>query len=932
MSIPMGSPRGPSVTFKSSKRQAPMTPLAASKSPLGLALEEGHSTLKLQGVGPIFVRLTASEGRLLAEAERGRLKLPLDAGVLRKVDMERNRQERYGGNTKLKEDLLAIPRLVGGSGSGDGPGMDPYACHYAPFCSTGLPASTAKALESLGLPATPSSLFSKCAPDGQGILSDVSSLKLIHAIVCAPVHAGGAGLDLGVLQREGAFSAVFAGHCYSAREAVYQAGEECSWNVRSFGVGYVATVVAGLVARWEGGGLHAARRRPPPTSHAHPPGSDSALRHAALLGSLTGHPAGEAVLEEFDEAGDPVFIPASHYIRAYCGETVGMYFALNEYYQQSLATLSLVGLGVFAYQRVVGRVEVNVLPGYAFATALWALMFHMFWAQRQDVTTMRWGMRDFKATEDFTPAFKEAPQVKEVRGNVDGKRTYQADPSVQLYRLTLSNLTTVGAFVLTVGACFCIFLLRLLLLPSLGANGGDNLTALINNLWIATGNTLWGIAAFGLTGWETQATATAFHTSFVLKSSLFRIVNTFASLFYISMTIKNSVAIQGVSDQCDPRYEGRVPTPEQLAAGAATPDCITELYGQLYVQMAVNWVVCFGFVHLANPAGRVLGGVVRWWKRGCGRRRGGRVGPGGGGGGGGEDAPVSEALYKLAAASCAQGERRVKEGGVNLCPTPRDLWLRILHESGSGFLNFTEMYLIILLQFGYIALFSPAFPLAGAVAIVANLIGFRVDLWGLLKNSMRPIPTGTQDIGAWNSLFLFLALLSILTNCLVITVATTQPLFTVHFPGYTVSDMKCVEKRGRGGGGLRSPFLSCPASPLVRLSTQHKKRTTTHTLFNHHPPPPHSRLIWFVAAETGLVFLAFLAWGYFGGEPFEAKLQRERCTYLTLKVFGGVEDRVEAPLTTFSGKGGQSLDQVVRSIAGAWGVHEEALVSSPFPT
>ena len=38
----MGSPRGPSVTFKSSKRQAPMTPLAASKSPLGLALEEGQ--------------------------------------------------------------------------------------------------------------------------------------------------------------------------------------------------------------------------------------------------------------------------------------------------------------------------------------------------------------------------------------------------------------------------------------------------------------------------------------------------------------------------------------------------------------------------------------------------------------------------------------------------------------------------------------------------------------------------------------------------------------------------------------------------------------------------------------------------------------------------------------------------------------------------
>lgn len=79
------------------------------------------------------------------------------------------------------------------------------------------------------------------------------------------------------------------------------------------------------------------------------------------------------------------------------------------------------------------------------------------------------------------------------------------------------------------------------------------------------------------------------------------------------------------------------------------------------------------------------------------------------------------------------------------------------------------------------------------------------------------------------------------------------------------------------------------------------------------------------------MFSAFVAWGYLGGEPAEAKLQRERCTYLTLKIFGGIEDRVEAPLTTFSGKGGQSLNQVVRSIAGAWGTHEEALASSPFP-
>ena len=203
----------------------------------------GGAPMAPPGVGPVFVRITATEARLLEEAERADFPLPLNPEVLRRVDVERNRHERYpdGSGERLGADRLAIPHKFGASGvmqPGVDHGMDPYAYHYAPYLyRKQLPEATKSALFAAGYnegmrredPAQARVLFAYRGVDGVGLLSDMACLKLIVSVLTAPNSPDdegewqGANFDLAQLTASGKVEAIFAGHSYGAREAVIEA-------------------------------------------------------------------------------------------------------------------------------------------------------------------------------------------------------------------------------------------------------------------------------------------------------------------------------------------------------------------------------------------------------------------------------------------------------------------------------------------------------------------------------------------------------------------------------------------------------------------------------------------------------------------------------------------------------------------------------------
>jgi len=73
-------------------------------------------------------------------------------------------------------------------------------------------------------------------------------------------------------------------------------------------------------------------------------------------------------------------------------------------------------------------------------------------------------------------------------------------------------------------------------------------------------------------------------------------------------------------------------------------------------------------------------------------------------------------------------------------------------------------YSAMALHFGYIALFIAALPIAGFLGFISAIIEVKNSAWKLLSVYRRPVPTSAEDIGAWQSIFLIIAIAAVATN------------------------------------------------------------------------------------------------------------------------------------------------------------------------
>lgn len=63
-----------------------------------------------------------------------------------------------------------------------------------------------------------------------------------------------------------------------------------------------------------------------------------------------------------------------------------------------------------------------------------------------------------------------------------------------------------------------------------------------------------------------------------------------------------------------------------------------------------------------------------------------------------------------------------------------------------------------------VVLFAPAFPVASLVCYVSFLLEIRTDAYKLLYNTQRPRYAGAQDIGSWQHVLTFIAVVGVFTN------------------------------------------------------------------------------------------------------------------------------------------------------------------------
>ncbi|KAJ3331573.1 Anoctamin-7 [Blyttiomyces sp. JEL0837] len=83
-------------------------------------------------------------------------------------------------------------------------------------------------------------------------------------------------------------------------------------------------------------------------------------------------------------------------------------------------------------------------------------------------------------------------------------------------------------------------------------------------------------------------------------------------------------------------------------------------------------------------------------------------------------------------------------------------------------------YLIKVIQFGFITLFSCAFPLAPLFALVNNMSELRVDSYKLLAQYRRPFASRAQSIGLVQHLLLAVSNVGVITNAIIIAFASSS--------------------------------------------------------------------------------------------------------------------------------------------------------------
>uniref|UniRef100_A0A8C5QPL8 Anoctamin n=1 Tax=Leptobrachium leishanense TaxID=445787 RepID=A0A8C5QPL8_9ANUR len=80
------------------------------------------------------------------------------------------------------------------------------------------------------------------------------------------------------------------------------------------------------------------------------------------------------------------------------------------------------------------------------------------------------------------------------------------------------------------------------------------------------------------------------------------------------------------------------------------------------------------------------------------------------------------------------------------------------------FQDYQEMFV----QFGYVVLFSSAFPLAAVCALINNIIEIRSDAFKLCSGYQRPFGRRVEGIGQWQNVMEAMGVIAIIVNCYLI--------------------------------------------------------------------------------------------------------------------------------------------------------------------
>lgn len=456
-----------------------------------------------------------------------------------------------------------------------------------------------------------------------------------------------------------------------------------------------------------------------------------------------------------------------------------------------------------------GRARYATICAFAMALLVWGSVFLEGWKRRAKILALDWGALDnalatvakehVKFTEDalkkgfYTPdglwvdlddGNNTVPGPSHDSGPIALPKKRRAwipsredaallehTPSTRWsspYRLLRRLFTSVVIMLFMGLTCILTILAIMVLRLVLAARAPDYKWAasVVNALAIEIFNMLWRHIALALNTWENHRLEKQFRDALVYKMFGFQFINCYFTFFYLAFFRRHVGAIFGFDDSCGGGFE-----------------CMVLLRTQLQVSLIINFVMGT-FVEISRPllkiAVRKLASCINNLRKR--KKSSTSVTPGT------ETDPerekrqrreINEKVRKRQPLTEAERAKYDEDELVyEVCAQLERPELKSVEKGlPPSFYEFNELAI----QFGYIIMFSAAWPAAAAMALLNNLIEVRLDSVKVLKITRR-VPASAQGkgIGAWRQVLGFLVYLGLATNLLII--AYTTDMFSRYYP------------------------------------------------------------------------------------------------------------------------------------------------------
>ena len=464
-------------------------------------------------------------------------------------------------------------------------------------------------------------------------------------------------------------------------------------------------------------------------------------------------------------------------VRDYFGDEVALYFSWLGMYTSALAVNAVFGIGVMILQPIFGGVDNNPMTvTYSVYVGLWSITFLSTWGRRENELRFLWGTAGLSTKEDPRLEFSG-----EVVYNPDTGRTFKVPASMWRHRgkRVLSVLVVLFMMVATTLAATGATLLRYIedddtrlfsdfAASSSGIDKEAKLAALnfFEIQWLSkkyvvlsAATNLVIIIAFGiifelvaqrLTDYENHRTESDYSNSLVVKNFCFQFVNNYFVLFYIG-------------------YMREIPDPFTSEAHPCdTGSCLPELQTQMFIvftaktigKQIANFLKPFAFSALQLfKANKNINKLISNAQLGI------------------MNIPNVSIISNFVPTSDNllrddddDDDDKVGAmlGGLRITdPTERQI-KRMPFESTFDYFNDRSI------QFGYVVLFAPAYPLAPFWALINNIIEIRSQAYQMCHGFRRPVWKARESIGSWFIVLNVLGFLAVITNASMIAFVGSQ--------------------------------------------------------------------------------------------------------------------------------------------------------------